>query len=261
MNQPEIVKIKSIQNETETIKTITFAYKLETIPGQFFMIWIPGIDEIPMSVSNIHNDNKAITFKAVGDATNFLFDLKKNDFIGIRGPYGNGFSFHGKNHLFIGGGTGIAMIAPAVEACLLKDESVDVILGAKTKRELFFINRLKKTNANVHITTDDGSKGYKGYTSKLASNIINEKQIDAIYTCGPELMMKSIFDICIKNKISLQASLERYMKCAVGICGQCCVGEGLRVCIEGPIFTEKQLVNISDFGVFNRNASGKKKNI
>ncbi len=66
MNQPEIVKIESIQNETDSIKTITFFYKLETIPGQFFMIWIPGIDEIPMSVSNIHNDNKAITFKVVG---------------------------------------------------------------------------------------------------------------------------------------------------------------------------------------------------
>ncbi|OYT28712.1 dihydroorotate dehydrogenase electron transfer subunit [Thermoplasmatales archaeon ex4572_165] len=261
MNQPEIVKIESIQNETDSIKTITFFYKLETIPGQFFMIWIPGIDEIPMSVSNINNDNKAITFRVVGDATKSLFNLKKHDLIGIRGPYGNGFSFHGNHHLFIGGGTGIAMIAPAVESCLLRDEPVDVILGAKTKDELFFIKRLQKTDANVHIATDDGSKGYKGYTSKLTEKIIKEKQIDTIYTCGPELMMKSIFEICIKNNISLQASLERYMKCAVGICGQCCIGEGLRVCIEGPIFSDKQLLDISDFGVFNRNASGKKKNI
>ena len=258
MNQPTIVPISSVKNENKTIKTLTFPYDKKTIPGQFFMIWIPRIDEIPMSVSMIEDVEKSITFKVVGDATQSLFQLEKGDQIGIRGPYGNGFKIDGNNHLFIGGGTGIAMMAPAVEYCLQYHESVDIIIGAKTKKELFFLKRLKNTSARVHPTTDDGSYGSKGYASDLARELILKQPIDSIYTCGPEQMMKSIFELSNKHHIHLQASIERYMKCAVGLCGQCCIGKGLRVCVEGPIFTETQLREIKDFGVFKRNASGKK---
>ena len=84
MNIPEIVPIKSIETETKTIKTIKFPYTKNTKPGQFFMIWNPGTDEIPMSVSYIDPDNKAITFKALGDATQTLSSLKPNDKINIK---------------------------------------------------------------------------------------------------------------------------------------------------------------------------------
>ena len=258
MNQPEIVRISSVTVENNVIKTFSFPFPKKTLPGQFFMIWIPGVDEIPMSVSVIDEKTKAFTFKIVGDATDALFHLKKGDTIGIRGPYGNGFTFKGRHHLFIGGGTGIAMIAPAVEACLNRGDPVDVILGVKTKQELFFVKRMENSKAIVHLASDDGSIGSKGFASMFAENLISEKQIETIYTCGPEQMMKSLVDLCRKHDISLQASVERYMKCAVGICGQCCIGEGLRVCVEGPVFTDDQLVDIKDFGVFHRSASGEK---
>jgi len=258
MNQPVIVRISSVTVENDIIKTVSFPFPKKILPGQFFMIWIPGVDEIPMSVSVIDEEIKAFTFKAVGDATDTLFQMKKGDTIGIRGPYGNGFTFQGHHHLFIGGGTGIAMIAPAVEACLKRGDPVDVILGAKTKQELFFVKRMENSKATVHLASDDGSIGFKGFASMFAENLINEKQIDTIYTCGPEQMMKSIVDLCRRHHISLQVSVERYMKCAVGICGQCCIGEGLRVCVEGPVFTGDQLIEIKDFGVFHRSASGKR---
>jgi len=258
MNIPEIVSIESIKSENKTIKTITFPYKKPTKPGQFFMIWIPGIDEIPMSVSQICSDEKAITFKVLGDATETLSTLKQHEKIGIRGPYGNGYTIRGNHHLFIGGGTGIASIAPAVEYCIQHHDTIDVILGAKTKEELFFVKRMQQTNATVHLSTDDGSEGFKGYTSELAESIIDEKPIETIYTCGPEQMMQAIYKLCRQHNIHLQASLERYMKCAVGICGQCCIGEGLRVCVEGPVFTKELLKKIDDFGKFTRDASGKK---
>jgi dihydroorotate dehydrogenase electron transfer subunit len=163
MNQPQIVKITSVNNENQTVKTFTFPYEKTTIPGQFYMIWIPGVDEIPMSVSMIGKKEKSITFKVVGDATQALFQLQKGDHIGIRGPYGNGFTIQGHHHLFIGGGTGIAMMAPAVEYCLQHHDEVDIILGARTKEELFFIKRLQESSAQVHPATDDGSHGYKRY--------------------------------------------------------------------------------------------------
>ena len=218
------------------------------------MIWIPGVDEIPMSISYIENDVKGITFKNVGSATSHLEKLKKEYKIGIRGPYGNGFNLKNKNILFIGGGTGIAAIAPAVEQLQKKGKKTTVIIGAKTKNEIFFDKKLEKTGAKIFFSTDDGSYGQKGLATDLFKNIIKEDRFDSVICCGPEIMMKTLHKYC-KN-IDFQASLERYMKCAIGLCGQCCIGEGIRVCIEGPVFDGKTLNNIEDFGVFRRDSAG-----
>ncbi|MBN1861330.1 MAG: dihydroorotate dehydrogenase electron transfer subunit [Candidatus Thermoplasmatota archaeon] len=256
MNIPTVISIHSSSIEASGIKTITFNYRGNVLPGQFFMIWIPGVDEIPMSVSSITPSVKGITFRDIGDATNALYQLKKGDKIGVRGPFGNGFTIKGKHLLFVGGGTGIAMLAPAVEQARVKKLKTTVILGAKTKTQLFFEDRFRRVGASVYSTTDDGSAGYTGLASDLVKELLKKERIDAIYTCGPELMMKAILSYC--KTIPLQASLERYMKCAIGICGQCCVGKGLRVCVDGPIFDGKTLKTIKDFGVYHRDAAGRK---
>jgi len=256
MNYPKIVKILEVKKETDNIRTIKFEYPGKMIPGQFFMIWIPDVDEIPMSASYIEKNVKGITFKKVGDATNALFGLKSGDKIGVRGPYGNGFKITGKKILFVGGGAGIAMIAPAVEEAINKNISSDVILGVKNKNEIFFEKRLKKCGAKIHISTDDGSKEYKGLASDLAIAFLVTEKFDSVLTCGPEIMMKKLLDLSVN--IPFQASLERYMKCGIGICGQCCVGKGLRVCEDGPVFDGKTLKKVEDFGVFKRDAAGKK---
>ena len=256
MNYPFVTKIIETKNENSCTKTIKFEHTKKIIPGQFYMIWIPGIDEIPMSVSYIDKKIKAITFRKIGEATDALFNLKKGDKIGIRGPYGNGFKLNGKKILFVGGGTGIAMLAPAVEDAVKKKIKSTVIIGAKTKNELFFEKRIKQTGAKLYVTTDDGTQGTKCFATDIAKELIKKNNFDLVLTCGPELMMKKLMES--SKGISFQASLERFMKCGFGICGQCCVGEGLRVCTEGPIFDEKTLKKIHDFGVFKRDASGKK---
>jgi dihydroorotate dehydrogenase electron transfer subunit len=256
MNIPTITKILKSTIEATDIKTITFQYPGAVLPGQFFMIWIPGVDEIPMSVSEITKDVKAITFRKIGDATNVLYDMMPGSKIGVRGPYGIGFTIQGKHILFVGGGTGIAMLAPAVEHARKKKLQSTVILGVKTKNELFFENRLRRCGATVLVSTDDGSKGYKGFASSLARDILKKEKIDAVLTCGPEPMMKTLLSYC--KAIPFQASLERYIKCSLGICGQCCIGKGLRVCLDGPIFDGKILQKVEDFGVYRRDAAGRK---
>ena len=256
MDTPTIYTIQKSIRETRDIKTLIFPYEQQIIPGQFFMIWIPGVDEIPMSVSYIEEKNKGITFRNIGDATNALFTFEKGDKIGVRGPYGHGFEYSGNHLLFVGGGTGIAMIAPAVEHVRKQAKKVTCILGAKTKDELFFVERIKKTGATVILSTDDGSMGFKGFASDIAVQILKKEKIDSIYTCGPEPMMKSLFEQSLD--VPFQASLERYMKCGVGICGQCCIGEGIRVCLDGPVFDRKKLQKFKDFGFWKRDASGKK---
>jgi len=256
INIPHITSIASSSIEAIDIKTITFRFAGCVAPGQFFMIWVPGIDEIPMSVSSFTKETKAITFRNVGDATHALYHLRKGDKIGIRGPYGNGFTLKGKRLLFVGGGTGIAMLAPAIEEACKKKLETTVIIGAKTQNQLFFEKRIRRCGATVLVSTDDGSTGYKGYASALAKNALKEEHIDAVYTCGPEPMMKTLLSYC--KTIPFQASLERYMKCAIGLCGQCCIGKGLRVCLEGPIFDGATLRTIKDFGSYRRDAAGRK---
>jgi len=258
MNSPQIVNIIKTKSETQTIKTITFNYPSKIEPGQFFMIWIPGIDEIPMSVSVIDKNIRGITFKQVGEATKALFNLKPGDKIGVRGPYGNGFKIKGKRILFIGGGTGIAMIAPAVEKAISKNITSDVILGVKSKDDLFFEKRLKEIGAKIHISTDDGSQGYDGLATDLALALLVTGEFTSVLTCGPEIMMKKILEI--SDNTPIQASLERYMKCGIGICGQCCTGKGLRVCTDGPVFDSKTLKKVENFGVYKRDAAGRKIN-
>ena len=244
--------------ETNNVKTILFKHPDSINPGEFYMIWIPDVDEIPMSVSIINSDIKGITFRIVGEATEALYQKTINDKIGIRGPYGNGFSLDGNKILFVAGGTGIAMIFPAVAHTVKQGKEVSVIVGAKTKKELFFIQRLKQINANVYVTTDDGTEGFKGFATQKAEELIADQNFDSVFTCGPEMMMKSLYQICDSKDIIFEASLERYMKCGAGLCGQCVVGKGLRVCVEGPVFSKSKLKEIKDFGVFNRDASGKK---
>jgi len=256
MNIPKAITIIETVDEAKDTKTLKFKLTGDAKPGQFFMIWIPKIDEIPMSVSYIDKYIKGITFRKIGEATNTLYKIRKGDKIGIRGPYGNGFKLNGKKILFVGGGTGIATIATAVEQAQQKKINSTVILGVKNKKELFFENRLHKSNANVYISTDDGSKGYKGLASDLARNLMKKDNFTSIITCGPEIMMKQLLEL--SRKIPFQASLERYMKCGIGLCGQCCIGEGLRVCIEGPVFNDKTLKKVEDFGFYKRDASGRK---
>ena len=255
MNVPQIVKIHEVKSEAKDIKTLFFKYSGNVEPGQFFMVWIPDVDEIPMSISYIKGDIKGITFRRVGAATKALYSLKTEEKIGIRGPYGNGFNINGKNILFVGGGTGVATLAPAVEQALEKGISSTIIIGAKSSKEIFFEKRLMECGAKTYISTDDGSMGYRGYASTLAEELIKKNNFDSVLTCGPEKMMKILLSIC-KN-IFFQASLERYMKCGIGICGQCCIGRGLRVCTEGPVFDGKTLRTIEEFGVYKRDSSGK----
>ena len=106
--------------------------------------------------------------------------------------------------------------------------------------------------------TDDGSYGRKAFTTEVLEEVLGEnKEIKIVQTCGPEIMMKKILDICNKYKVECEASLERVMKCSFGICGSCMINDKL-VCRDGPIFNSKQLNKLSEFGNFARLKSGKK---
>jgi dihydroorotate dehydrogenase electron transfer subunit len=252
------VKIIDIKEKTPTIKSLFFhddeAAKAK--PGQFLMIWIPGIDEIPMSISS--TNPPGITVKRVGRATDMLHSLKKGDEIGIKGPFGNGFTITGQKVLVIGGGVGVASLLPLIKLLTKEGKEVTVIIGAKTKEELLFETEIMKNVGRDQLITctDDGSFGLKKMASDQAAEIIEKNNYDQVYTCGPEKMMYKIFEVTENKGIPLQAAVERYMKCGFGLCGSCCIGSFL-VCKDGPVLNSLNLKEVlEEFGKLRRKNSG-----
>jgi len=244
--RPVNVVIEKIVEETPTIRTFFFDTSFELIPGQFVMVWIRGVDEIPMALSY----ENAITIQKVGPATSALFELEECDSLGIRGPFGNGFDIKKGRILLIAGGVGAAPLAPLAEKAKASGVKVTTLLGAKTKDELLFKKRFKAVG-DVRIATDDGSDGKHGFVTQL---IEERESYNQIYCCGPEIMMKKVLDMVAPSKA--QFSLHRYIKCGIGICGACCV-DGLRVCKDGPVFSGDVLKK-TEFGAYRRNECGEK---
>ncbi len=251
----EIVTVTKIINETKNIKTIKFKFSKKPEPGQFLMVWIPGVDEVPMSIS-FSGEETGITVDAVGDATKAIHALRPGDKIGIKGPLGHGFKLSGKHILAIGGGTGTAALALAIESAISSGSEVRLAVGARSSDCLLFCTRFRELGVDVHVSTDDGTEGHCGFATELAEALITERKPDQIIACGPESMMAAMVRIASKHKIPIQCSLERYMKCGLGICGSCQCGK-YTVCGDGPVFDGKTITGIPDFGKWKRDPGGR----
>jgi dihydroorotate dehydrogenase electron transfer subunit len=260
-NHPEIRQIEKVIDETPTVRTLVFSDDLlsTVMPGQFAMVWIPGINELPMSVMISQEKGKAaFTVRKRGVSSTAFYDLEVGQVIGVRGPYGNHFEIKQGKLLLVGGGTGLVPLVRLLKFIKTTD-NVTVIIGAKTKDEVFFENLanelLAKNNRKVIVVTEDGSYGKKGLVTQIMEEILQTTTFDAVYTCGPELMMYKVVQLATTKGIFVQASLERMMKCGVGICGSCCIGEDL-VCRDGTIFDGKYLLANPEFGHSHRNKAG-----
>ncbi|MDO5861552.1 MAG: dihydroorotate dehydrogenase electron transfer subunit [Thermoplasmata archaeon] len=247
----DVVRIAKVVDECYDTKTFEFEWDAETRPGQFVMVWIPGIDEIPMSISGMDGNRKSITVKAIGEATRAIHRLKEGDRLRIRGPYGNGFDLTRGELLIIGGGVGTAAIMPAVKAT-----GADTIIAARSDRDVIMDGIASKAAKNVWIATDDGSRGFHGNAVQLMKERVAEKRYDCVLACGPEVMLWFTYKACQELGLDCQLSLERYMKCGAGVCG-CCVMDDARVCRDGPVFDSSQIARLSEFGVSKRDECGR----
>ena len=262
-NHPHICTIERVVDETPTIRTLYFNDDLisKVLPGQFAMVWIPGINELPMSVMVSEIDGQGgFTVRKRGISSTGLYNLEVGKQIGVRGPYGNSFDIKDGKILLIGGGTGLVPLMRLIAFAKPSNE-ITLLMGSKTKEEVFFeetaqkFQKLSEHDVIITPVTEDGSYGEKGYVTDVLEKLLEENTYDAIYTCGPELMMYKIVKLANEKGIFVQASLERMMKCGVGICGSCCVNEDL-VCRDGTIFDGQYLAKNSEFGHFQRTKSG-----
>ena len=255
------VVLTNVISECEGFTSLWFVdqWTVKARPGQYIMAWIPGLDEVPMSLSAVDEGGKSsITVRAVGEATEALSGLEPGDRIGVRGPFGNGYRVEGRRPIIVAGGSGAASLMPLVREMLSKGAVPTFVLGARSSTQLMFLEKLEKLlGDNLVVSTDDGSKGYSGYASGYAAKLMESNGYDHVYTCGPELMMARVFQDAEGMGLPVQASLERYIKCSVGLCGACAVGP-YRVCVDGPVFDSGMLREVrGEFGVNKMDLSGK----
>ena len=244
--------IQEVISEAPEVRTFRLDRDLDPAPGQYVMVWIRGVDEVPMSFSG----PDTITVQSVGEATRALFQFGKGDSLGLRGPLGNGFILRGEKILLIGGGVGTAPLAFLGEQARSQGLEVASLLGFRSKDDLVFESRFEALG-DTYITTDDGSAGIPGRVAEGLKGL-NLFEYDQIYICGPEMMMWDIISRTREHAGKTQACINRYFKCAAGICGSCCLDPGgLRVCVEGPVIMADRLLE-SEFGRYRRGPSGGK---
>lgn len=241
-------------DETPSTVTLRFDYPGIARPGQFVMVWLPGDDELPMSLSYT-GARKGVTIKVMGETSRHLRGVPVGTELGIRGPYGNSFDLSPRSILVVGGGSGAAVLAPAAEAASAAGSDIVVALGATTESELLFADRFRAMGAVVHVATDDGSLGATGYVTSVVDGLVQHQEFDAVWTCGPEVMMRKVVAAAASRSIPVFCSVERWMKCALGLCDACALGP-FHVCVDGPVFPAEQLARTPEFGGFHRNAAG-----
>lgn len=262
---PHTVKILETIDETRAVKTFVLDASLpEAEPGQFVMLWLPDVDEKPISIAA--PSPLTLTVARVGPFSTALHACKVGDFLGWRGPFGHPFQLHqDRPAIIVGGGYGGAplhfLATRALERGLPPDKVV-VALGARRQSYLTFVERFRALRIEPIIATDDGSVGYKGYVTDAVLHHLDQHPdlttpSPVIYGCGPEAMLAALYRLARGRELDAQLSVERYMKCGFGLCGQCAM-DGLLVCLDGPVLTLDQLDGVQDFGRYHRSTTGRR---
>ncbi|MDH4138456.1 MAG: dihydroorotate dehydrogenase electron transfer subunit, partial [Anaerolineae bacterium] len=151
------------------------------------------------------------------------------------GPLGQGFELRGERILLIGGGYGVAPLAFLAQRAIGTGRQVIAVIGARSRADLLFPQRLAKLGCSVVLATEDGSAGVRGLATDVAESFLERREVDAVYACGPEAMLDRVLELCRGSGLFCQLSLEKYMRCGLGVCGSC-QKEGMLICRDGPVF-------------------------
>ena len=266
---PEIVVIKEMRADTQDVTTFRVTKPgggkpFEHMPGQCAMISVPPLGEAIFSITSspTQKDFMEFSVKRCGEVTEYLHSLEVGSEIGVRGPYGNNFPvddvLKGKDLLFIGGGIGLAPIRSVINYVMDNREDygkVDILYGSRTPGDLvqsedIFENWPSRPNTKVHLTVDHETKGWDGHVGFVPNYIkeIGFSTDKVALICGPPIMIKyslqTLLEIGFKKK-QIYTTLELKMKCGIGKCGRCNIGDKY-VCKDGPVFRCDEIDELPD---------------
>jgi len=229
-------------------------------PGQFNMLYVFGVGEIPISVSGDPSDVSVLvhTTRAVGSVSKALGSMREGDIVGVRGPFGSEWPLdvaEGKDVVFVAGGIGLAPLRPAIYQALArrhKHRNIAILYGARTPEDILYPKELLRWKArfdiDVQVTVDRSTgdwSGRVGLVTKLVESGGFDPSNAVAYTCGPEVMMLHVVDSLHKKGVPddhIYLSMERNMKCGIGFCGHCQWGSFF-VCRDGPVFRYDQIAD------------------
>lgn len=247
----QVIRLVHLNNKffTLELKPLEKLQKIEA--GQFLQLTVPNAKDVflrrPFSIHDVDYEMNTISLliQIVGKGTKKLSQLEIESTVNIIYPLGKGYSLlpKGKKALLVGGGCGIAPLLYLSKELKKLGVKQDIIMGFKTNDDVVEYE-LFQSVASTHITTEDGSVGYKGFvTSHPLFSVL--KNYNMIYTCGPESMMKVVANHAKQAEVECEVSLENTMACGIGAC-LCCVTPTIHghqcVCTEGPVFNSKELL-------------------
>ena len=261
---PQTAIVTDVRRETPDVKTFRVVAAdggdlFEYRPGQCAMVSLFPVGEALFSITSSPTRKGFLEFsiKETGLVTRALHEIEPGTKIGVRGPYGNGFPvdfLKGKDLLFIGGGIALAPLRSLINYCLDNREDygkVDIIYGARSaqdlvQREELFTNWPQVRDTAVHLTVDVRSDDWDGPVGFVPAFLeqLNPSPIGKVtITCGPPIMIKFVLQSLEKmgyKPADIVTTLEMKMKCGVGKCGRCNIGDKY-VCKSGPVFTLEEL--------------------
>ena len=266
---PQLAVITSVRRDTADVSTFRVSkpeggLNFDFYPGQCAMLLLPGIGEAIFSITSspTNKDFMEFSIKRCGTLTDCLHQVEPGQQIGIRGPYGNAFDvkgeLRGKDLLFVAGGIGLAPLRSVINYVL--DNSgdygqVDIVYGVRSMEDFVHADELnnrwaKLPGVNVHLTIDrvqDGWPGNVGFVHQFVRDL-NFSADKTALVCGPPIMIKFVLKVLAEmgfDKKQIYTTLELKMKCGVGKCGRCNIGDKY-VCKDGPVFRCDQLDAMPD---------------
>lgn len=240
---------------TPRVRRIVLDGNLGAKPGQYVMVWVPKVGEIPLSVARELEGLAWFLVSRVGKVSSAIHSLRPGDSLWIRGPYGHGFTIpYGGKIALVGGGYGIAPLIHLADN-LSERSTIRFYAGFRSREEVMLEDLLSELSDELVISTDDGSYGLKGYITEH----VDYDWPDWIFAAGPEPMLARVVRDGLERGRRVEVSLERLIRCAVGVCGACVLDPlGLLVCRDGPVFKGELLLRIGDFGRYWRDFDGRK---
>jgi NAD(P)H-flavin reductase len=261
--RPELHRIRRVHAETDDTFTLDLAPEsgaaaMTWRPGQFNMVYVPGVGEIPLSISGASAAGSRLlhTTRAVGTVTRAMQGLRVGDLLGVRGPFGVGWpvgACPGQDVVLVAGGIGLAPLRPALYHLLADRDRVGrivVLYGCRRPSDLLFRHEIEqwrsRLDMHVYVSVDRAEgqwHGYVGVVTALIPKAPVEPRRTVAMVCGPEVMMRFTamkLEECGVPPSSIYLSMERNMKCGIGLCGHCQCGPCF-VCKDGPVFSYDRL--------------------
>jgi len=251
---------KKIRDGFYHIRFASAAIARSALAGQFVQIRVNDtFDPLlrrPLGIHRVDKGTFDCLYTVVGKATQILSQVRTGVSVDVVGPLGQGFNYtltaNRSTPILIAGGMGVAPLVFLAErfAALRKGAAsgpLQVIIGARTKSHILCLNEFRKFKCQVHVATEDGTAGSKGYATDVLEDVLSTDgcRLTTMYACGPHPMLAAVASLARKRGIAAQVSLEAHMSCGIGACLGCVVetthGQK-RVCKEGPVFSAQEVI-------------------